>query len=349
MAPGTIPENVGVSPDFLGLRNTLQQQIDAYRASAGGVDVALAVTDMQTGQTISVGGNVPHKTGCTINMFALLAAVSAFQAGAASPDDVAYSVTKGIGGSYPPEVKNFLIAIFGSLDAGVNRARDLMRLWGMKTSFFDHVPYYGGSDDPPPNILTALETNSVLTRLYQGQLFNPQWTAYTLSTLRNIAWYVQYILPKYLPPSATVAHKIGYYWDNDGWVNNDAGIVTFTGGDGQQKAYAITYMSQYANTEQIGYSFGARLSKVVWDYMGPKYGVANEPWMPPVATAPPAATPPPAPTPSATPSPSPTVSPSPTPAPTATPAPTPSPSPRPATPTPSPRPTPPTPTSTPAR
>ena len=75
-----------------------------YAAQVGGIDVGVAVTDLQTGETISVGGNVLHKTGCMINMFGLLAAVDEFQAGRASPDGVEYSIKKGIGGSYPPEV-----------------------------------------------------------------------------------------------------------------------------------------------------------------------------------------------------------------------------------------------------
>ncbi len=309
----------------------LEHEIDDYKALAGNIDVAVAVTDLQTGQTVSVGGNVPHKTGCTINMFGLLAAVSEFQAGNASPDDVTYSISRGIGGSYPPEVKNFLQTVFGSHTDGVSRARELMKSWGMKTSFFDHVPYYGG-EDPAPNILTALETNDILGRLYRGQLFNPEWTAFTLEKLRDIAYYVQYILPKYLPYGAAVAHKIGYYWDYDGWVNNDVGIVTFTGGDGQEKAYAITYLSQYARTEQIGYSFGARLSKVAWDYMAPKYGVANEAWVPDIYIAPnpvyyPEPWAAPAPEPEATPVPS--IAASSTPATSATPAPVPTTTPKP--------------------
>jgi hypothetical protein len=215
----------------------------------------------------------------------------------------------------------------------------------MKTSSFDHIPYFGGTD-PAPNVLTALETNAILARLYRGELFNPEWTQYTLGVLRDIAYYVQYILPKWLPDGATVAHKIGYYWDYDGWVNNDAGIVTFTGGDGQEKAYVITYLSQKARTEQIGYSFGARLSKIVWDFMAPRYGVPNDPWVPDIYIAPPSYNPAPEPEPEETPAPEPTPSPPPpptlstpspspatstptppaTPAPAATPAPTPGPS-----------------------
>lgn len=309
---GNIPENVGVSADFMALHNALEQSIIDYNAQVGGIDVALAVTDLQTGGTISVGGNVPHRTGCTINMFALFAAVSDFQAGNTSPDPVADSINAGIGDSYPPEVKNFLQYLFGSYVAGVQRARELMSSWGMTASFYDHVPYYG-TLPYTPNILTALETNAVLSKLWRGQLFSPEWTAYTLGRLRNISPDLQYTLPALLPPEATVAHKIGFYPDDDGWVENDAGIVSFTGADGREKAYAITYMSQEANSDSIGTSFGAKLSRDVWDWFADKYQLGSPP------------SPTPAPTPAETASPTPS-----SPSPTATSTPSPAPSPTPA-------------------
>jgi len=147
-----------------------------------------------------------------------------------------------------------------------------------------------------------------------------------------------------------VAHKIGYHWDYDGWVNNDAGIVSFTGADGVKKAYVVSYFSQRAGTEAIGYSFGAKLSRTVWDFMAPRYGIYSAPaapWYPPTYQPPPATA-----EPTASPAPvtePPVVTPTPKPA-----TPTPKPvtaTPKPATPTPKPpTPTPtqvPTPTATP--
>ena len=208
---GNRPEN-NASQDFLSLRDELESSIVAYDADVGGIDVAIAVTDLQNGESISVGGNVLHRTGCVINLFALLGAVSEFQAGNASPDGLGYSIKKGIGGSYPPEVKNFTQAVFGSYWDGTYYARGLMSSWGMTASYFDHIPYYGG-EYPSPNILTALETNDILARLWNEQLFDPEWTRYTLRVLRDSYSYVNYILPGRLPPEATVGHKIGYYAD----------------------------------------------------------------------------------------------------------------------------------------
>lgn len=334
--PGIIPENVDADPEFLALRDVLADQIDAYSAQVDGIDVAIAVTDLQTGQSISVDGNEFHKTGCTINMFALFAAVDQFQAGVASPDWVAGNIAVGIGESYPPQVYRFLNTVFGYYPDGVYRGRELMAEWGMVASEFNQVPYFPLEDRL--NRLTALETNMVLEQLYRGELFDEEWTAYTLGVLRNIAGYLNYILPGHLPASATVAHKIGYFWDSDGWVNNDAGIVTFTGADGKEKAYVISYLSQQARTEAIGNSFGATLSGIVWDWFEAKYQLGSEP--PPAPPAPSApAEPPPSPQPTPTPTPQPT----PAPQPTAPPRPNPTPTPVPtqaATPTPPPSPSP---------
>jgi hypothetical protein len=309
------------------LKDQLFASISDYESRVG-LDVALAVTDFQTGETISINGNVAHKTGCVINLFALLAAVDQFQSGDASPSGLEYSIKKGIGGSYPPEVKNFMQAIFGYYPSGVEYARALMNSWGMKMAWYDHIPYYGG-ENPPANILTALETNRILFRLWRDELFEETWTHYTLGVLRDSYAYVDYILPKYLPWYATVGHKIGYYWDYDGWVNNDVGIVTWTGDDGYTKAYAISYFSQYAPSEYAGYSFGGVLSSDVWDVMSARYGAYTPPPPPPTEqptpepTAQPTLVPTATPTRTPTPTPPPTPTRTPTPAPTRTPTPTP--------------------------
>lgn len=327
-AQGNIPENVNLSPEMTQLRDTLAAMIAEYKKTVPSIDVGVAVTDLVTLETVSIEGNDVHKTGCVINLFALLAAVDVFEAGQSSPYGQEYSIKKGIGGSYPPEVRNFLSRTFGNYLDGVQHARDLMSSWGLKIATYDHVPYYGSSDNPPPNIVTPLEVNSVLTRLYYGQLFNAEWTGYTVGVLNDSYSYVDYILPKYLPYNATVGHKIGYFWDYDGWVNNDVGIVTFTGADGQTKAYAISYFSQFAPSEYAGYSFGARISLAVWNFMAPRYGIAGQPAItfappPPPVTAPPQPTDAPQPTPATTVTP-PTKTPTPTPAATPSPAPSPS-------------------------
>jgi len=267
-----LPEVAGAGPALLALRDRLAATIADYRARTG-TEAAIAVVDLQTGALVSVNGNRPQRTGCTINLFALLAVVAEMAAGRAYPAELAPHIRVGIGGSYPPEVKRMLELTFGSYWRGLERSRQMLAALGIDPSRFDHVPYYGNGTRN--NYLTALEMASALARLYRGEVFDARWTAYTLARLREVNAGLDYIIPGQLPRQATVAHKIGYHWDWDGWVNNDAGIVTFTGADGDIKAYVVVYMSERAPTEFAGYSFGARLSRLVWEHFVSEYGLAR--------------------------------------------------------------------------
>ena len=96
------------------------------------IDVGIAVTDLQTGQTVSVNGNVAHKTGCVINLYraARRGRPSSRPATPAHPG-LEYSIKEGIGGSHPPEVKSFIAGDLRLLpEAGVERARQLMAALG---------------------------------------------------------------------------------------------------------------------------------------------------------------------------------------------------------------------------
>jgi len=318
---GNIPENVGLSPEMNALYDDLAAAIDQYEAVVAPIDVGVAVTDLQTGETVSVNGNVAHKTGCVINFFALLAAVSQFDAGNASPDPVAWNIKQGIGASNPPNVRIFMERIFGNYIVATEYAREMIDGWGLKVAQFDHLPFYGGADYKP-NLLTPLETTLTLSRLYNGEIFDDYWTDYTINVMRDTYYFIDYILPKHLPYGVEVGHKIGYHWDYDGWVNNDVGLVTWTGSDGKEKAYAISYFSQYAPTEYLGYVFGQNVSLLVYNHMAALYGGPSGPANP---TQPPPPTPEPTPSPIASPTVKPTATPTPKP---------PTPSPKPLTPTP---------------
>lgn len=255
-----------VSEEFLALQAALEDRIRNYYYYG---DVAICVADLQTNEEICVNGDALHRTGCTINMFSLFVAMEEFMAGRARPEDWAYWIKIGIGHSSPPQVAVFVQGLAGSLEEGARRANELMQSWGMRDSLFAHVPGYPGSDSRS-NILTARETNVILAKLYRGELFPPEWTAYAIDRLLDIKPGLNYVLPLFLPAQVRVAHKIGYYQDGDGWVYNDVGIVLMTRGD-RQIAYTISYLSQAMPTEYAGYISGAELSKIVYDWFAQRY------------------------------------------------------------------------------
>lgn len=274
-SPSPLPEPAkppvwgNISADLMDLRYQLADEIAAYKEAYPAIEVSIAVTDLQSDETVSVNGDRLQRSACTISMFALMAAVKEFEAGNATPEQYSRLIRSGIGSSYPPSVWQFMTAIFDNAKDGVARAQEMMHSWGLEESVFDHVPYYG--DGIEDNLLTSRETNSTLSMLYHYELFSTEWTDFTMDQLLAIDTDLNYILPGNLPDTATVAHKMGYHWDRDGWVVNDAGIVTFTGADGETKAYVVSYLSQKDPTQSAGYSFGATLSRIVWDHFEGKY------------------------------------------------------------------------------
>lgn len=269
-SPIPTPSPVPLSPEFMQLRDKLSTEIIQVRKPESGIDIAMAVTDLQSGQTIEVNGMHSHITGCVINLFAFLTVVGEFEAGRASPVGLEDLISKGINQSSPPQVRNFLTAVFGDYSLGLAKSREFVASQGLAGTTFDHVPYYGG-EKPSPNLTTALETNDILTRLWRRELYSPEWTSYALYVLGSGARYLDVVLPAGLPVDYQIAHKVGWFSDSTGWVENDVGIVSFTGDDGTEKAYAISFLSQYGPGGAYAESVGSTLSRLVWDYFDTTY------------------------------------------------------------------------------
>jgi hypothetical protein len=63
----SVPAAPQPAPDML----TLRSNIDAAIARSG-INTAVAITDLRTGETIDVNGNMNRLPGCTINLFVLM-------------------------------------------------------------------------------------------------------------------------------------------------------------------------------------------------------------------------------------------------------------------------------------
>ncbi|MCH7541891.1 serine hydrolase, partial [Patescibacteria group bacterium] len=226
-------------------------------------------------ESIAVGGAEIHRTGCVANFFGLLSLVDYLETNGEDPAPYEADITQGVSGSLPWRVAGFLTKAYGSTDAGVAVGNGIVSELGLVSTVYGNIPGYPADDDSPNykfNQITASDTNLALEKLWKGEIFDSHWTEYTLERMREIAnWGLRYIIPGQVPLSATVAHKIGYFPDDDGWVQNNIGIVTFTGTDGEEKAYAISFLSEKSQTEYGAAFFGAHLSKLVWDYFAQKY------------------------------------------------------------------------------
>jgi hypothetical protein len=254
----------GVAPG-LGLVQ-LRDQLAAAIANSG-FNVAVAVTDLQTGESI----DVPRHPGCTSNWFVLLASVIDLQDGRYPESAVGDLIARTIWGSNPITAREVLIKSAGSVPAGVYKINDLMARLGMSSSLFDHPPAYPNEFSLRgwPNVITANDANRALAQFYHGGVVNWQWRDYLMEKMTHVKPGLQYLLPAGVG-NGTVSHKNGFSWVSSGWIDNDIGIVTFNSSGGR-RAYAISLYIQDIGTEYADISIGQTVSRLVWRYFANRY------------------------------------------------------------------------------
>jgi beta-lactamase class A len=256
-----------VDPGLLALRDRLAAAIDE-----SGINAAVAVTDLQTGESIDVNGDSPRHAGCTANWFVLLSTVIDVQEGRYPESDVGSLISRTVYGSNPVTARDLLIKTGGgSVEGGVLRVRALLAEIGLTHSVFDHPPGYSEqyTTDGSPNTLTANDVNHALAAFYGGEIVSPEWRDYLLEKMTNVKAGLQYLIPAGVG-DARVSHKNGFTWMPGGWVDNDIGIVVFHSG-GAPRAYALSFYSQDVPWEYADVPLGQALSKLAWDYFVEKY------------------------------------------------------------------------------
>jgi len=279
VAPESPAEPEPEPGDLSPLQTLFEQELAGYTEHW----VSACVTDLQTSQTVCIDGDSQRDTGCVIDLFALFVAVEEFEAGRASPDDwveyydgnpvglsVASLIRAGIGSSSPNHAAIFLSAVKGdSLAAGTFRAREIVAELGLENTIFGYVPYNPIEADFPPNLATARDVNRALTKLWSGEIFSPEWTAYTIDVL-TASEYTSTMPDLVRWKDAHVAHKIGYFGYESGYnfaVWNDSGIVYWEK-DGKQIAFALSVFTQ---GPWAGKSIVASLADTSFDYFNAEY------------------------------------------------------------------------------
>lgn len=251
---------------LLQLRESLAAQIGQWS-----FDTAVAVTDLQTGESIEVNGDVPHFAACSINFFVLLSVVSDLEQGRYPESYVGDLISRTVYSSNPITGRSLLVQTGGSVPAGVLKINDLMRRLGLQTSFFDHPPAYYEefSIMGLSNILTANEMNRALASFYHGGVVNFFWRDYLMKKMVNVKPGLQYLIPAGAA-GGVVSHKNGFSWVSGGWIDNDVGIVTFNRG-GVTYAYAISFFTQNVPYEYADIPLGQAVSRLVWQYFANRY------------------------------------------------------------------------------
>ena len=231
----------------------------------------MAVTDLQTGESIDVKGDDAAPRGMHAEL--VRPAVERHRpAERADPEsDVGDLIARTIYGSNPVTAHELLIKTGGSVPGGVLKVNDLMARLGLRNTFFDHPPAYEDefSLQGWPNVITANDANRALASFYHGGVVNYQWRDYLLEKMTGVKPGLQYLIPAGVG-DGTVSHKNGFSWMPGGWIDNDIGIVTFDSSGGP-RAYAISFFSQDVLGGVCRHTARAVVSGMVWQYFRNRY------------------------------------------------------------------------------
>jgi beta-lactamase class A len=261
-------EGTAANEELLLLRERLRAEIEA-----SGLNAAVAVTDLQTGESIDVKGDDLRLPGCTINFFVLLSVVMDLEAGRYGEAEVGALISSTTWSSNPVTARDLLLKTGGGdIGAGVEKVNALMASLGLERSLYDHPPAFWPqfSLRGSANILTANDMNRALTNFYGGGIVSPAWRDYLIEKLTVVKPGLQYLIPAGVG-AATVAHKNGFFALPSGWIDNDAGIVLFESG-GRQYAYAVSFFTQDVPTKYADIPLGQTVSRLVWQYFRSRYG-----------------------------------------------------------------------------
>ena len=145
----------------------------------------------------------------------------------------------------------------------------------MHSSIIDHPPAFTGDSlgVNVNNYITARDVNGALAAIYRGQVLSPGSTAYLLEAMTHVKPGLNYLTGA-LPPPALVSHKNGFFWNSDGYVDNDVAIVRF--GPNSEYAYAISFFSEAVPDKYSEISLAQALVFEVWEYFPEAYPMPGE-------------------------------------------------------------------------
>jgi len=259
------------APDMLALRDSLDAAVHYWD-----IDAAMAITDLQTGETVDVNGASSRLPGCTINLFAIVRVVADLQDGKYPESAVGDTIAQTINRSDPILARRMMKDGIGDGDVtlGMTRVNAWMQALGMTSTLMDHPPAYPeeslSGDPDTDNRITPLDVNRGLRALWDGRALLPPWRDYLLRKMTLVKPGLNYLIPVGTSDGAIVSHKNGFLWA-EGWSDNDIGIVWYERG-GQRVGYAISYYSQHFTGKYDGIPLGQRVSALAYQWFVARYG-----------------------------------------------------------------------------
>ena len=264
---------VAPAAEMAALQEILTGLADAY-ASPG--EFAFAVTDLQTGETVGVNLERPHLTGCTVNYFVLLQSTIDAQEGRVEEDVVGDLIAATIRGSNPVTARDlYRIAGDGEVMPGVERVATLIEELSGDGAVFDHPPLFANESRGVDrnNWISAAAMNEALRATYADGILDDEWLDYLLEKMTGVKDGLNYLLA--VGPDVPVSHKNGFFPTDSGkWVDNDVGIVRFDQ-DGVERAYAVSFFSQFVPVKYGDVVLGQQLSTATWEFFQERYPPAE--------------------------------------------------------------------------
>jgi len=253
---------------MLELRTAMQAAVDAYWVS--GV-YAVAVTDLQTGETVSVRGGERQLSGCVMNLFVLYQ-VAADTAAGRHPLETVDALVRATTWSSNAKTARELYVIAGEGDGseGVRRVQRLIASLELDDVLIDHPPAFHehslGIDFN--NYVTAEAMNRALAALWAGEVVDGEMRDYLLEVLGEVKPGLNYLTA--VVPDGTVSHKNGFFIGSNGYVDNDVGIIRLQRGD-VEYAYALSFLSEQVPSEYGDVALGQQLGALAYEVMVARY------------------------------------------------------------------------------
>ena len=260
-----------IDPGFLALESRLRGII---QSDTVGGRFAIAVTDLQTGHMIGVNQFRPQLSGCVMNLYVLIEVARQLQSGELAlgqVNELVYATTWSSNAVTAEAL--YRIAGGGDVLAGVRKVaalHDLLRL--SDATIIDHPPLFAheslGIDFN--NWMSAADANLTLEALYHGRLLDAPRTAYLLDAMATVKPGLNYLTAAMVPGDVIVHHKNGFFPADNGFVDNDAGIVRFFRG-GREYAYAVTFLSEATPEKYSELPLAWELMYATWLYFDARY------------------------------------------------------------------------------
>jgi beta-lactamase class A len=269
--PFTDAEAIG--QDMLELRDAMQAAVDAYWVP--GV-YAAAVTDLQTGETVSVRGGDRQLSGCSMNLLLLYQVARDVEAGRYGLETVDGLMRATTWSSNAKTARDlYVIAGDGDGVEGVRRVQRLIASLELDDVLLDHPPAFHeySLNIDYNNYITAESMNRALAALWAGEIVDDEMRDYLLEVLGVVKPGLNYLTA--VVPEGNVSHKNGFFVGSNGYVDNDVGIVQLQRGD-EVYAYAVTFLSEQVPSEYGDVVLGQQLGALAYQVMASRYPAEDE-------------------------------------------------------------------------